>query len=120
MHELLCQKRDAIDWDYLLDKAKKYQIRGPLLFNFLLCQKFFFSPLPRDILKWLSGYSFKRNILLLILERKLNWFFDQELKFKEDPLREYFLKLLLVDHPADYFNILLRKLRSPQVPGPAE
>ncbi|MCM8796985.1 MAG: nucleotidyltransferase family protein, partial [Candidatus Omnitrophica bacterium] len=81
IHEILRQKENALDWDYIITSAKRWRIAGPLVFCLCLCERLFSSPLPSKIIFRLTIGSFKRKLLRKILqENSLPRLFTEEMK----------------------------------------
>ncbi len=104
--ELLKQKENCFDWEYIIKEAEKNRIKSTLYFALLSARQILDAPLPVSILDKIKPNVF-RCWLMSIFTNK-NSFCEKEFNRREILNPKYFLlRFLLLDRISDFFSYIL-------------
>lgn len=108
INELILQSQN-LDWDYVINKAIAWRIKGALFYVYLLTEKYFSTPWLLKIPDVFKLKALSNKILNLFVERQ----FLLERKSHIRPKSQLYaslLMLLMADTIKDYFTLGLQKL----------
>jgi len=108
INELILQSPN-LDWEYIINKATTWRIRGALFYVYLLTEKYLSTPWPLKVTELLGLRALPTKILNLFAERR----FVLKRKYHIKPKSRFYASLsmlLMADTIKDYFALGLQKL----------